>query len=184
VITEEPWFATTRIQTPVGLFGAVFTERGLACLVLPPELDQHCAWAARRLAGVREVEIGSMHCRLEAELGAYLDGTLQAFSISLDLRGTSFQQQVWQAVRNVPYGAISTYGQIAHAIGRPLAVRAVGAANGANPIPILVPCHRLVGADGSLRGYGGGVALKRRLLRLEGHFTEMGTRVRAVMGIE
>jgi methylated-DNA-[protein]-cysteine S-methyltransferase len=170
VIREESWFAVARIETIVGLFSAVFTERGLACLTLPTESEeQHRAWAARHLTDEHRVEIGTLHCQFEAELHAYLAGSLQAFSIPLDLRGTPFQHQVWQAVRDIAYGAISTYAQIAQAIGRPLAVRAVGAANGANPIPILVPCHRLVGADGSLRGYGGGLAFKQMLLQLEGH---------------
>lgn len=102
-----------------------------------------------------------------AELDAYAGGRLTTFSVPLDLRGTPFQQAVWAAVRAVPYGQTRSYGQVAAEIGRPRAVRATGAANGANPLSILVPCHRIIGADGSLRDYGGGLAIKAALLELE-----------------
>ncbi len=91
-----------------------------------------------------------------------------AFPLPLDLRGTPFQQQVWRELRKVPYGQTVSYGELARRVGRPGAVRAVGQAVGANPIPIIVPCHRVVGADGSLVGYGGGLEIKSALLRLEG----------------
>ncbi len=104
------------------------------------------------------------------ELDAYAAGRRVAFDTPLDLRGTPFQQAVWAAVRAVPYGQTSSYGQIAAGIGRPSAVRATGAANGANPLSIYVPCHRIIGADGNLRDYGGGLAIKAALLDLErGH---------------
>ena len=90
------------------------------------------------------------------------------FTVPLDLRGTSFQRQAWLAVADIPSGATRTYSEIAQAIERPAAVRAVGAANGANPLPIIIPCHRVIGADGTLTGYGGGLPLKRWLLDHEG----------------
>ena len=102
-----------------------------------------------------------------AQLGEYFDGRRTSFDLPLAPRGTPFQQAVWQALLAVPFGATSTYGAIAGAIGRPTAVRAVGAAVGANPIGIVVPCHRIVGADGSLTGYAGGLDRKARLLALE-----------------
>jgi len=102
-----------------------------------------------------------------AEVNAYLSGDLRAFTIPLDLRGTPFQQSVWAEVARVPYGQTTTYRQIAAHIGRPDTVRAVGAANGANPLPLFIPCHRVIGADGALRGYGGGLDLKAALLQLE-----------------
>jgi O-6-methylguanine DNA methyltransferase len=88
--------------------------------------------------------------------------------MALDLRGTPFQVLVWQAVSKVRWGETRSYAQVAAEIGQPLAVRAVGAANGANPIPIVVPCHRIIASNGALQGYGGGLALKAALLELEG----------------
>ena len=97
-------------------------------------------------------------------------------SLPLDLRGTPFQRQVWQALRDIPCGQVMHYGQLAEALGRPGAARAVGAANGANPVSVVVPCHRLIGADGSLTGYGGGLPRKRFLLQ---HEAGVGFRLRA-----
>ncbi len=104
---------------------------------------------------------------LQEQLGAYLAGELQAFDVALAPLGTPFQAEVWAALRRVPYGTTTTYGALAAAIGRPAAVRAVGAANGRNPYCLVVPCHRVVGADGSLTGYAGGLDRKRFLLDLE-----------------
>ena len=108
---------------------------------------------------------------LQEQLGAYLAGQLQAFDVALAPLGTPFQAEVWAALRRVPYGATTTYGALAAAIGRPSAVRAVGAANGRNPYCLVVPCHRVVGADGSLTGYAGGTDRKRFLLDLEQRVT-------------
>lgn len=101
------------------------------------------------------------------QIHAYLRGTLQAFSIPLDLRGTAFQRAVWESIATIPYGQTAAYGEIAAQLGQPRATRAVGQATGANPVPIVIPCHRVVGASGALIGYGGGLALKERLLGLE-----------------
>jgi O-6-methylguanine DNA methyltransferase len=102
------------------------------------------------------------------ELQRYFAGEKIAFSCPLDLRGTPFQVGVWQALRDIPYGETRSYAEIARATGRPAAVRAVGAANGANPIAIIVPCHRVIGSNGTLTGYGGGLSTKSWLLSLEG----------------
>lgn len=102
------------------------------------------------------------------QLQAYFAGELREFDLPLDLHGTDFQLRVWRELERIPYGETRSYSQIAAAIGAPQAVRAVGAANGANPIPIVVPCHRVIGAGGKLVGYGGGLPLKKRLLELEG----------------
>lgn len=102
-----------------------------------------------------------------AQLSEYLAGKRRLFSVPLAPEGTPFQKRVWNALLAVPYGETRSYGQIAEQIGSPGAARAVGMANNRNPIAILIPCHRVVGADGSLVGYGGGLALKRRLLALE-----------------
>jgi methylated-DNA-[protein]-cysteine S-methyltransferase len=104
---------------------------------------------------------------LQEQVLAYLTGGLQAFDVALAPLGTPFQAEVWAALRRVPYGATTTYGALAAGIGRPSAVRAVGAANGRNPWCIVVPCHRVVGADGTLTGYAGGMDRKRFLLDLE-----------------
>jgi methylated-DNA-[protein]-cysteine S-methyltransferase len=103
----------------------------------------------------------------EAQLLAYFAGERSRFDLPLSPHGTDFQRRVWHAVGEVPYGATTTYSAVAAAVGRPSACRAVGAANGRNPLPIVVPCHRVVGATGSLTGYGGGLARKRALLDLE-----------------
>lgn len=102
-----------------------------------------------------------------AQLEAYFDGTLRRFDLALAPEGTPFQREVWSLLQTIPYGETTSYGEIARRLGRPHAYRAVGAANGRNPIPIIIPCHRVVGADGSLTGFGGGLPIKRRLLELE-----------------
>jgi methylated-DNA-[protein]-cysteine S-methyltransferase len=102
------------------------------------------------------------------QLAAYFAGELREFDLEVALRGTEFQQRVWAALREIPYGRTCSYAELATAIGRPTAVRAVGLANGRNPVSIVVPCHRVVGTDGSLTGYGGGTDRKRSLLELEG----------------
>lgn len=104
---------------------------------------------------------------LREQLTAYFAGELRQFDVRLAVAGTPFQQEVWSALRAVPYGTTCTYGDLATAIGRPTAVRAVGAANGRNPVCIVVPCHRVVGSGGSLTGYAGGVERKQLLLALE-----------------
>ncbi len=161
--------------TPLGAFGAVFSQRGLARLTFPAEPFSVCeAWAARRLLGALPVTDRRPLATLAEQLTAYLEGGLQQFSAPLDLRGTPFQLSVWRALLDVPYGSVWSYAGLATRVGRPTAVRAVGLANGSNPIPIIVPCHRVIGSDGTLTGYGGGLDLKAHLLRLEG--VVLGTR--------
>jgi O-6-methylguanine DNA methyltransferase len=105
---------------------------------------------------------------LWAELDAYAAGRLRDFRVPLRLHGTLFERRVWAELERIPFGGTRSYGQLAATLGSPQLARAVGRANGANPISILVPCHRLVGSDGSLTGYAGGLPMKARLLRLEG----------------
>ena len=102
------------------------------------------------------------------QLGEYFAGKRERFELALAPAGTEFQLAVWQGLRRIPYGRTWSYAELAGRIGRPRAMRAVGAANGANPLPIVVPCHRVIGADGSLTGFGGGLPAKRLLLELEG----------------
>lgn len=106
--------------------------------------------------------------RAAAQLAAYFAGALREFDLPLAPEGTAFQRRVWDALRAIPYGVTMSYRDVARRIGDPRATRAVGAANGRNPIVIILPCHRVVGADGSLTGYGGGMARKRWLLEHEG----------------
>lgn len=105
--------------------------------------------------------------RAAAQLSEYFAGDRRQFDVPLDLRGTDFQKDAWRQLAEVPYGETRSYGEQAEAIGRPGAFRAVGAANGRNPIPVILPCHRIVGSDGSLTGFAGGLDTKRRLLALE-----------------
>ena len=102
------------------------------------------------------------------QLQAYFSGELKEFDLPLAPEGTEFQLRVWNSLRTIPYGETISYSQLAQKIGNPQAVRAVGLANGSNPIPIIVPCHRVIGSDGSLTGFGGGLANKQKLLALEG----------------
>jgi len=118
-------------------------------------------------AEVRRSDPDPILAAAERELRAYFAGDLREFSVPLDMRGTDFQKRVWRELIKIPYGETRSYMGIAEAIGSPGSVRAVGAANGANPIAIIVPCHRVIGAGGKLVGYGGGLPLKKRLLEME-----------------
>jgi len=102
------------------------------------------------------------------QLGEYFERRRQTFDVLLEPHGTAFQKQVWLALREIPFGQTASYGQIARRIGMPTASRAVGAANGRNPLPIIVPCHRVIGSNGTLTGFGGGLQNKALLLSLEG----------------
>ena len=104
---------------------------------------------------------------IKMQLRAYFKGELKEFDLPLAPEGTAFQLKVWQALQNIPYGQLVSYKFIAEAIGNPKAVRAVGAANGKNPLPVIVPCHRVIGSDGSLTGFGGGLQTKQQLIDLE-----------------
>ncbi|MFI4967288.1 MAG: methylated-DNA--[protein]-cysteine S-methyltransferase [Gammaproteobacteria bacterium] len=105
---------------------------------------------------------------VQRQLKAYFAGKLEDFDLPLSPQGTEFQLKVWKTLRTIPYGKTWSYGELARRIKRPAASRAVGAANGQNPIPVIVPCHRVIGANGSLTGFGGGLPIKQKLLALEG----------------
>ncbi len=111
---------------------------------------------------------------LRRQLGEYFEGERTDFDLEVDFVGTDFQVAVWRALQEIPFGSTATYGEIAAAIGRPTAVRAVGGANNRNPVSIVVPCHRVIGADGSLTGFGGGLPTKQTLLSLEAGVLETG----------
>ncbi len=118
-----------------------------------------------------------------AQLRSYFAGERLEFSLPLQPGGTPFQERVWSALRAIPFGATISYGELARRIGQPLAARAVGAANGANPLPIVVPCHRVIGADHTLTGFGGGLETKRYLLAHEARFTRRPGRQGDLFGL-
>jgi len=130
--------------------------------------EEMASWLAKRYPGcefVRDDEKMEPYAR---ELSEYLKGVRREFTVPLDLRGTPFQLAVWNALTEIPYGETTTYSNIAERIRKPSAVRAVGGAIGANPALVFVPCHRVIGKDGSLTGFTGGIEMKKRLLGLEG----------------
>jgi len=151
------------VPTALGDFGLVGSEKGLAAVVLPrPEMRR---FLTENYGGSEDP---AFFADLAGRLQRYALGEVVTFDdVPLAVKGTPFQEAVWRATRDIPWGETRTYGQIARTVGRPRAARAVGAAQAANPVPIIVPCHRVVGANGDLRGFGGGLALKARLLALE-----------------
>jgi len=158
--------------TPFGAMSLASTERGVVACSLPGDAagrgDPVRAFLARRLPGAIVSEGTGRNGLWIAAVRDFLAGRRRDLSdVPLDLRGTEFQRAVWSALRRVPYGATISYGELAARAGRPGAARACGAANGSNPVPLFVPCHRTIGADGSLTGFGGGLPLKQRLLALE-----------------
>ena len=147
------------LQTPIGQVEIRGSEAGVSAV--------NFVDVGRRPA-VQKGPLPGPLVRCLAQLDEYFRGGRRAFSVPLDLAGTAFQQKVWQALLAVPYGATTTYGDIARAVGCPAGSRAVGGANHRNPVSVIVPCHRVVGSDGRLTGYGGGVWRKEWLLRHEG----------------
>ena len=163
------------LDSPIGELFVAVTPRGLACVAFEGE-DRDAL--TRRFAAVLSPRIlTAVHATEDArrQLGEYFEGVRQRFELRLDRRlMTSFAREVLGATARVPFGRVATYGAVAERIGRPKAARAVGAALGSNPIPIVVPCHRVVGASGSLTGYAGGLDRKEFLLHLEGDPTLPG----------
>lgn len=161
-MSTKTFAAQCRAETPLGPLTLAATERGLAG-----------AWfdAQAHHPGTLDAPVQPTQCWLQQarrELAEYFSGVRRQFSVPLDPQGTPFQQAVWQALRRIGCGERDTYGALAQQLGRPEAARAVGAAVGRNPISIIVPCHRVVGRDGSLTGYAGGLPRKQALLELEG----------------
>jgi methylated-DNA-[protein]-cysteine S-methyltransferase len=174
-----------QLSTRLGDFGAALTPTGLGRLTLPAEPFGRCeAWAGRwmPIAELRQDQVALRS--LAEQLNAYLEGDLRDFSIPLDMRGTPFQVAVWQALQQIGYGEVRSYAAVANAIGRPTAVRAVGAANGVNPVPVIVPCHRVIGSNGTLTGYGGGIEMKAWLLRREGIDVDASSSAHSKKGIQ
>jgi O-6-methylguanine DNA methyltransferase len=158
----------SRSNSPIGQFRIASTEAGLAYVELPHSSGRGMRdWMERYVPERRCVdEIGPNRAAIEQIL-EYLASERTHFDVPLDLRGTPFQRAVWDALLEIPYGESRSYADVACAVGRPKAQRAVGSANNANPVSLIVPCHRVIAADGSLGGYGGGQKLKARLLAME-----------------
>jgi methylated-DNA-[protein]-cysteine S-methyltransferase len=159
---NHPLVAQCRIDTPLGPLTLAATARGLALAWFDGQ-----AHRTEEVAAPLQLENKVLR-QAEREFDEYFAGRRREFGVPLDPAGTEFQQRVWRALLKIPMGRLGTYGEIARQLGRPTAARAVGAAIGRNPISIIVPCHRVVGRDGSLTGYAGGLPRKQALLRLEG----------------
>ncbi|SFI38203.1 methylated-DNA-[protein]-cysteine S-methyltransferase [Paenibacillus sp. UNC496MF] len=145
------------------------TETGLCLVTLPGEsFDRWQSVLRKRIPGAAFAEDAVRMAPYVRELDEYLAGGRKAFAVPTDYRGTPFQMAVWRELGRIPFGETRSYSELAAALGKEAAVRAVGAANGANPMPIVVPCHRLIGKDGALTGFRGGMRMKEALLRLEG----------------
>ncbi|GAB2609633.1 methylated-DNA--[protein]-cysteine S-methyltransferase [Novilysobacter erysipheiresistens] len=157
----------TTIDSPVGPLLLAADGDGLRAIEFQP--SRH---AVKRDAGWQEIDWAECTHPLlrqtQQQLEEYFAGDRAAFDLPLAPRGTAFQRDVWQMLASIPYGDTISYAQLATRGGKPSATRAVGAANGRNPLPIVLPCHRVIGADGSLTGFGGGLPTKRFLLQLEG----------------
>jgi methylated-DNA-[protein]-cysteine S-methyltransferase len=150
------------VASPVGKLKLVASETGLIAILWENDNPRRV-----RLADLVEDNNQGILVETERQLNEYFAGKRDEFSIPLDMRGTAFQKDVWRALQAIPFGKTRSYGEIANQVGRPTASRAVGAANGQNPISIVVPCHRVVGSSGKLTGFAGGLEAKAHLLNLE-----------------
>ena len=160
--------ATAEIDSPLGSLRIAATDIGVVKVSFPggPRSD-FSAWLAQHVPGAERVDGLPTLDQAVAELRRYFDGRLREFKVERDLRGSDFQLRVWNRLAEIPYGSTWTYGELARRVGNAGASRAVGAANGANPLPLILPCHRVVASGGKLGGFGGGLDAKRRLLAFE-----------------
>lgn len=172
-MAETIWWS--ELHSDLGTFGFASSERGLLTLLLPNAVAKRDRIIRRLAPGARIVpDDEGRNAEAMRQVREYLAGQRKTFDVVLDQRGSDFQLAVWRAVYEVPWGETVSYGEIARRIGHPDGAQAVGAANGANPHPIIVPCHRIIGSDGSLVGFGGGLPLKEALLALEGRPVQLG----------
>ncbi len=158
-MNDDLWYAY--MDSPIGRLAVVSSGRGIRQIRFPGD---------RRNVDERWIDDDTVTAEACEQLRQYFAGARRDFSLPLDLEVTDFQRRVLKAVAEIPYGETSSYAAIAARIGNPQAARAVGGANHANPVPIVIPCHRVIGADGSLTGFGGGIDTKARLLALEAGF--------------
>lgn len=154
------------VDSPVGRLTLVASDTGLAAILWDNDRPQVVS-----VGDAVESDDHPVLVETARQLEEYFAGTRKRFDLALDFAGTNFQRKVWAALLTIPYGETRSYAQIARQIGQPTAVRAVGAANGKNPISIVAPCHRVIGSTGSLTGFGGGLPAKAQLLELEGALT-------------
>jgi methylated-DNA-[protein]-cysteine S-methyltransferase len=156
-------FVSKTVRSPVGVLTLIASGDGLAAILWENDRPGRV-----RLDFVAEDPKHPVIMATERQLAEYFAGRRKAFDLTLDFAGTQFQKKVWRALLTIPFGETRTYAQIAKQVGDPKAVRAVGAANGRNPISIVAPCHRVIGSNGKLTGFAGGLDVKAQLLRLEG----------------
>ncbi|MBI2328699.1 MAG: methylated-DNA--[protein]-cysteine S-methyltransferase [Chloroflexi bacterium] len=163
---EPESFFLTHYRSPLGSYAILSSKQGIVCVEPEEEAKNRSARWQHNGVQIREGE-SEYNSKTAAALDGYFAGRLSHFDLPLDLRGTPFQRQVWQRLQGIPYGETISYGDLAHSLGKGNAARAVGAAVGSNPISIIVPCHRVIGSNGKLTGYGGGLPRKSFLLDLE-----------------
>lgn len=154
--------ASKVISSPVGKLTLVASDKGLVAVLWPNDKPTRVRFSEN----ITTAE-NAILAKAEKQLNEYFAGKRNSFDLPLDMRGTDFQKNVWEALLSIPFGETRSYAQLAKQIGNPQAVRAVGAANGRNPISIIVPCHRVIGANGKLTGFAGGLNTKDHLLTLE-----------------
>ncbi|TCS96804.1 methylated-DNA--[protein]-cysteine S-methyltransferase [Hazenella coriacea] len=148
------------------------TKKGLCYVGSPGQtFEEFEGWIQRHYAPISLVENEESLMRVTQELREYFEGKRKSFSIPVDIKGTPFQEEIWKALKQIPYGQTASYSDLAQWIHRPKAVRAVGTAIGANPVLITIPCHRVIGKSGNLTGYRGGLEMKRFLLQMEASIT-------------
>lgn len=150
------------VQSPVGELKLVASDKGLVAILWENDKPNRVP-----LNELKKNDVHPVLVNTEQQLNEYFAGKRTKFSIALDMRGTRFQNDVWNALLAIPFGETRTYGELAKQLGKPLASRAVGAANGRNPVSIIVPCHRVIGSTGKLTGFAGGLDTKAHLLNLE-----------------
>ncbi|UTR14118.1 methylated-DNA--[protein]-cysteine S-methyltransferase [Salipaludibacillus sp. LMS25] len=170
-MTLRPLIAVSEIASPIGPLSLAASEKGICFVEFGPLQTTHSNFITKLkrhliMAEIKE-EKGPL-IEAEKQITEYFEGVRKEFDLSLDLFGTPFQKLVWSEVGKIPYGSTASYKQIAINIGAPRAVRAIGGANNKNPIPIIIPCHRVIGSNGAMVGYGGGLDKKEALLKHEG----------------
>ena len=173
--SDVPVFSRGTFEAPFGVLTVVGSDLGIRYVMF--DNDAHPKPLER--LHISDTEIHDSVNDAITQLQEYCDGSRRDFDLPLDLQGTEFQVAAWRALADIPYGRTASYGQQAASIGRPKAVRAIGGANGRNPVAIVLPCHRIVGADGSLTGFGGGIVVKKWLLDHEQSILHSATGNRA-----
>jgi len=154
------------LASPIGEIRVYAHEQALVGLMIG---DHDKKGLSRTFAHARDGENLIMD-KAGEELNAYFAGRLTEFTVPVEVSGTEFQKAVWRSLREIRFGELQTYGDVARAVGHPKAIRAVGGAIGRNPVPIIIPCHRVIGSNDTLTGFGSGLPIKQRLLEIEGHF--------------